>query len=106
MENVKEVNAILDEVRNIDKQIDATRDERKTLLADAIQFAPFKMGDRLTVNTYAYKGKTFVVDRIVLNPTYYRHGVPEWKATGFVLKKDGKPGANRGEYKVEVVRLP
>jgi hypothetical protein len=64
-------------------------------------FCPVKIGDIVEVNSgYSYSGKKMQVDSIKLRKNSWR-GADGFEATGQVLRKDGTPGAGRGEHFVK-----
>lgn len=85
-------------------------------LKDAEQAAiaalcPVKIGDRVEANGYVHKGKLIEIRRIA-----YREGLDKidgkfvatarFEAFGQILKKDGTPGLNGGEYRGILGALP
>jgi hypothetical protein len=62
--------------------------------------APVKIGDDVKVTGYSFRGKTMRVFHIALHKGYKDRY--SWKARGFVLNKDGTPGARTGETEWEI----
>jgi hypothetical protein len=109
------------EERMSDELIDVVRAQKDLVearerLKDAEQAAiaalcPVKIGDRVQANGYSHTGKPMEIRRI-----FYQEGCDKidgrfvstarFVAHGPVLKKDGTPGLNDGEYRGILGALP
>ena len=85
----------------------------KNLLNDAIsrqkdiiasEFCPVKVGDRVEVNGYSHRGKHMVVLGVAIK--YIGRNTIRFVAHGNILKKDGFPGEQIGEWHSEMFSLP
>lgn len=87
-----------------EKLTDAERSAISTL-------CPVKVGDRVKANGYAYDGKLMEIERIRYNEGCDEIGgrfvsTARFIAEGKILRKDGKPSLNNGEYRGILGALP
>jgi hypothetical protein len=87
--------------RNFKKEYKALSSERDrisnaivALRQEWVKEAPVKAGDIVVITGYAYTGKKMRVDSVFIRDGW--RGI-EFVACGAILKKDGTPGAQRGE---------
>ena len=95
------MNTFINEINVIDEKIKELSSDRKKLIGKWIESShPLKIGDVVEVNGYSYQGKLMEVEK--LGVEYDRFEGWTWTATGKVLKKNGEPGLNRGEWSKRV----
>lgn len=83
-------------IEEIDQQVKELYSTKRTLMKEWVDAEhPLKIGDRVTVNGYTYRGKTMIVDELYINQGWREW---EWIAKGNIIKKDGKPGLQRGKW--------
>ena len=78
-------------------QIEEIEQQRKLFLRRLAGTCEVQPGDIVTVNGYAHKGKQFQVERVFVREEYF--GGLWYTAVGPILKKDGTPGLQRGEWR-------
>ena len=94
MDTFKEAKALIDAQEEI---ISAAQEEIERIHSVIVKkFSPVKIGDIVEVNRYSHKGKQMQIVSVRLTFAWNsKNGAI--RATGRVLKKDGKPGANCAE---------
>lgn len=80
----------LEEEKN--KAVDKFSDFKKSLA----KYSPVKLGDEIEVNGWSNKGKTMVVNYIAIKREYL--GDYYFFAKGYIKRKDGSLGVQRGEW--------
>jgi hypothetical protein len=79
-------------------EVEAAKDRlnayKEELAADE---APVKPGDVTRVTGYAWMGFNMEVEHVELDCRRWQSGVLVWRATGKILKANGKPGLHTGE---------
>ena len=70
-------------------------------VVDAIEAScPVKIGETITINGYAHKGKLMVVDQINVKRSVWKQPHTfEWIAFGYIIKQNLEVGRQRGEWR-------
>lgn len=97
MKTIKEALELLDAQEAV---IDAAREECERIMEEMIaKFCPVKPGDIVTANRYTHTGKNIKVGHIRVDRCITRSGDNiEFRAYGYVLRKDGTTGKHRASH--------
>lgn len=86
----------IDRIEDIDAQIKLLQVQRAELIDEfAGRECSIKVGTTVTVNGYSHRGKKMMVRKICVERDFRGY---RFKATGSVIKKDGEPGHQAGEW--------
>ena len=88
------------ELQRLEQAVRTAREELQKYTEASFIEAPAKPGDIVEITGYSYRGSNMQVVRIELIGE--GRGQFHWRATGFVLKKDGTPGLNHAETYWEI----
>lgn len=94
-EELEKLAALNEEVASLEKQIARIHEDVVS------KYAPVKEGDVIEINGHSHNGKKMLVEKVVFRRCWGRY---EFYARGPVLKKDGTPGQNWGEWAQQVAR--
>lgn len=97
---VKMSGARVAELQRLEQAVRTAREELGKYTEDSLVEAPAKPGDIVEITGFSYRGSSMQVVRIALISE--GRGQFHWRATGFVLKKDGTPGLNHAETYWEI----
>ena len=89
-----------DKIKAQDRLIDEAKLEIERLKKEAIAaLHPVKIGEKVIVTGYSFQGKEIAVDALRIDMKYSGYA---FMAHGYVIKKDGKPGSQRGEHRIDI----
>ena len=103
---MKNLEQLQNDLEKITSEMNACKEARAAKLDELAKLCPLKLGDKVDVNSgYSYEGKVILIDRVCYSD-YMNYSWAERKGrktlfmcSGFILKKDGTAGKNRGEHR-------
>jgi hypothetical protein len=94
------MNRFKKQLEEIDGLIQGLKKERYGVLDQWIEEeCPVKVGDTVRVNGYAHRGKMMVVRSVRIKEWASKY---EWSVIGPIIKKDGTPGQQDGEWRQDI----